>query len=207
MSASGRTRALTAPSASPPLNFVIRRMSNGRPATATEPPTSYFWRMPRRRPAIALRAGCIRPAPGKAIRLQHSHSVVRKRRRCRSMKDQYGVAEIESVLPCQDCGRHAVFMAAVASGKRPKLPYLRCCQCGRVRRDLRDAALLIDVNRISHLATAGQSGARANLAGASLRDGRLHSKADCKDCGVSQSASRKGRTNDFGARRLCVFSM
>jgi hypothetical protein len=114
--------------------------------------------MPRRRPAIALRAGCIRPAPGKAIRLQHSHSVVRKRRRCRSMKDQYGVAEIESVLPCQDCGCHAVFMAAVASGKRPKLPYLRCCQCGRVRRDLRDTALLIDVNRISHLATAGQSG-------------------------------------------------
>ena len=75
------------------------------------------------------------------------------------MKNQHGAAEIEFVLPCQDCGCHAVFMAAVASGKRPKSPCPRCCQCGRVRRDLRDAAWLIDVDRISHLATPGQSGA------------------------------------------------
>jgi hypothetical protein len=75
------------------------------------------------------------------------------------MKDQFGVAEIEFLLPCQDCGCHTVFMAPAASGKRSNTPYPRRCQCGRERRDLSTAVLSIDVNRISHCATAGQSGA------------------------------------------------
>jgi hypothetical protein len=78
MSAYGRSRALTAASVSPPLNFVIRRTGSGRPATATAPPTSNFWRMRRRRPAIALRAGYVRLAHGRAIRLRHSDGVFRK---------------------------------------------------------------------------------------------------------------------------------
>ena len=73
------------------------------------------------------------------------------------MNDQFAAAEVEFVPPCQDCGGHAVFMAAAASGKRSNAPYLRCCQCGRERRDLSNAALSIHENRISHAATAGQA--------------------------------------------------
>jgi hypothetical protein len=73
------------------------------------------------------------------------------------MKEQFGAAEF--VLPCQDCGCHVVFLAPAASGKRSNASNPRCCQCGRVRRDLRDAGWSMDVNRISHCATAGQSGA------------------------------------------------
>ena len=74
------------------------------------------------------------------------------------MKDQFGAAEIEFVLPCQDCGCHTVFMAPAASGKRSNAPYPRCCQCGRERGDLSTAVLSIRGNRASHLATAGQAG-------------------------------------------------
>ena len=70
------------------------------------------------------------------------------------MKDQ-GAAEIEFVLPCQDCGCHVVFMAPAASEKRPNCATPRCCQCGLERRDLSIAVLSIHGNRIMHLATAG----------------------------------------------------
>jgi hypothetical protein len=72
------------------------------------------------------------------------------------MKDQSAAAEIEFVLPCQDCGCHAVFMASTPLGKRSNASSPLCCQCG-VRRGLRDAALSTHGNRISYAATAGQA--------------------------------------------------
>ena len=75
----------------------------------------------------------------------------------RRMKDRFGAAEFEFVLACQDCACHTVFIASAPLRKCSKLPYPRCCGCGRVRRDLRDAALSMHGNRISDAATAAQA--------------------------------------------------
>ena len=73
------------------------------------------------------------------------------------MKDQFGLAEIESYSLVRTAAGHAVFIASAERGKRSNAPYPRCCQCGRVRRDLMDAALSIHGNQISHEAAAGQA--------------------------------------------------
>jgi hypothetical protein len=51
-----------------------------------------------------------------------------------------GLPEIEFELPCQDCGCHTVFAAVASVGERSNPLFLRCCQCGRDREDLRDFA-------------------------------------------------------------------
>jgi hypothetical protein len=71
----------------------------------------------------------------------------------RSIKDRCGAAEFEFVLACQDCACHTVFIASAPLRKCSQLPYPRCCGCGRVRRDLSDAALSMHGNRISYAAT------------------------------------------------------
>ena len=72
-------------------------------------------------------------------------------------RNQFGAQEIEFVLRCQDCGCHAVFMASVPPGKPSNASYPLCCQCGRMRRDLSDAALSIHNSRISYAPPAGQA--------------------------------------------------
>jgi hypothetical protein len=64
------------------------------------------------------------------------------------------IAEIQSGIPCQDCGCRVVFLTARATRSVP-----RCCQCGRTRRDLAASVCLpIGLSRIAHAeATAAET--------------------------------------------------
>ncbi len=54
------------------------------------------------------------------------------------MKNEFRPPEIKSELPCQDCGCRSMFTAVAPPGERSDPLFLRCCQCGREREDLKD---------------------------------------------------------------------